>query len=271
MKSNKAIGIFDSGIGGLTIAKAIKNIMPHESIIYFADLKHLPYGDKSKDIIIEYSKRITTFLLLKQCKAIVIACNTASANALKEVKNLAYNRALVFDVITPVINTISYQRYRKIGVIATQSTINSHIYKKNITKLNSDIKIFELATPLLAPIIEKGFYNHKIYHVILKKYLSNFKFIGIDSLILGCTHYPLIIYEISSFFDHLVTVINSAKIVADNLLFKLRNNNLLYQHINPEYHFYFSDESKSFKKTVKIMFGNKIIFNKVNMHILNNV
>lgn len=261
MKSNKAIGIFDSGIGGLTIAKAIKNIMPHESIIYFADVKHLPYGDKSKEIIIEYAKKITTFLILKQCKAIVIACNTVSANAFEEVKKLANNQALVFDVISPVIERVSYQNYRKIGVIATQSTIDSHIYEKNIKKLNSDIKIFELATPLLAPIIESGCYNHAIISIILKKYLSNFR--EIDSLILGCTHYPIILYEINTFFNHLVKVINSSRIVANHLFFNLQNYNLLYKHINPEYHFYLSDESKHFEKIAKIMFGNKIMLKNI--------
>lgn len=264
MNSNQAIGIFDSGIGGLTIAKEIKNIMPHESIIYFADSKNLPYGDKSKEIIIEFSKKITTFLLLKKCKAIVIACNTASANAFEQVKKIASNKALVFDVISPVIETVSYQNYSKVGVIATKLTVDSHIYKKNINKLNSYIKIFELATPLLAPIIEKGFYNHKIYNIILEKYLSNFRFLEIDALILGCTHYSMILEEISNFFNNSVEIISSEKIVANHLLLNLKNKNLLYHHIiKPKYSFYLSEYNQYFEKIAKIMFGNKISLKKI--------
>lgn len=264
MKLNQSIGIFDSGIGGLVIAKAIKNIMPNESIIYFADLKNLPYGNKSKKKIIEYSKNITNFLLLKQCKVIVVACNTVSANALEEIKNLSYNKALVFDVISPVIEKLSFLNYNKVGVIGTESTINSHIYKINIQKINSNIQIFELATPLLVPIIEQGPYNRLIYDTILEKYLSNFRLNKIDILILGCTHYLMILYEISRFFNHVVKVCNSSKIVANYLFSELGNKNLLSKQIDyPQYEVYFSNYSKYFEKITKIIFGHQIIFKKI--------
>lgn len=267
MKANQAIGIFDSGIGGLTIAKEIKNIMPYESIIYFSDSQNLPYGDKSKEIVIEYAKKITTFLILKKCKVIVIGCNTISAYAVEEINKIAYNKALVFDVISPVIKQVSVKNYSNIGVIGTKLTINSHIYKTSIQKINADIKIFELATPLLAPIIEKGFYNRLIYNnIILENYLSHFMFSKIELLILGCTHYSIILDEISRCLNNLnkiIEIISSEKIVADSLFFHLKNNNLLYKQVYPKYNFYLSDQNKYFEEIAKIIFGNEIVFKKI--------
>jgi glutamate racemase len=266
MKSEQSIGIFDSGVGGLTVAKEIKRLMPNENIVYFGDSKHLPYGDKSKETVIGYSTKITKFLLSKKCKAVVIACNTASANALSDVQQIAQKRALVFDVISPVAEKVSFELLNKVGVIATKATVSSHIYKKSIHQLNPHLLIEELATPLLAPMIEEGFYNHQISKVVLRTYLNNPKFNQIDAIILGCTHYPLIANEVSQYFENSVKVIDSPTIVANHIFHELNKNNLLRKSKeNPNYQFYLSDITKHFEKVAKMIFGNKIEFELVSL------
>lgn len=265
MNSNQAIGIFDSGVGGLTIAKAIHENIPNESIIYFGDSKHLFYGDKSKKIILQYSKNISEFLLAKECKAIVIACNTVSANAVDEIKDLTHGKAVVFDVISPIVKKISYQSYQRIAVIGTKATINSHIYKKCIHKLNPYIEVIELATPLLAPVIEEGFYNHPISNIVLSTYLLNLKSIKIDAIILGCTHYPMISLEVKKFFNESVQVIDSPKIVADYLFYKLRKMNLLNKELNPKNYFYLSHYTEHFVKNATMIFNKKIKFEQIHL------
>ncbi len=196
LKANQPIGIFDSGVGGLTVAKEVKRLLPNEDLIYFGDTKHLPYGEKSKEAIIEYTTKITQFLLQQNCKAIVIACNTATANALKEVEELVNGEVPIIDVINPVAEKVAFEIHNNVGVIATKATVNSGLYKKSIRKHNKFIKVDELATPLLVPAIEEGFKNHPITHAIIYNYLSNHKLKNIETLILGCTHYPLLIDEI---------------------------------------------------------------------------
>ena len=195
------IGIFDSGIGGLTVAHAIKEALPNESIIYFGDTQHLPYGEKSEKLITEFSLKITEFLIKKKCKVIVIACNSASSIAYKNVKNLARNIP-VFNVIDPVTNMISGDpKCVNIGVIGTKATITSNIYSKKILERDPEKNIYSLSTPLLAPMIEENFIKDEIREGIIENYLSNSILKDIDSLILGCTHYPLILNEISSFYN----------------------------------------------------------------------
>jgi glutamate racemase len=169
---NKPIGIFDSGIGGLTVAKAIAEALPNETIIYFGDTAHLPYGDKSKESITMYSKRITAFLLAKGCKAIVIACNTASAHAYADLKK-AYPKVPILNVIDPTVDyCLTKYKKGKIGVIATRGTIKSRIYPRKLNKENPKLEVPQTATPLLAPMIEEGFFNNKISKTIINSYLS---------------------------------------------------------------------------------------------------
>lgn len=253
------IGVFDSGVGGLTIAKEIKRQMPYESIIYFGDTKHLPYGDKSREAIIRFSEKITGFLLENNCKAIVIACNTATANALKEVKDLAKNKSIIFDVINPVSERVAYEIHNHVGVIATKSTVNSGIYKKSIRRYNKFIKVDELATPLLVPLIEEGFRNHVLTHSAIEHYLSNQKIKNVETLILGCTHYPLLLDEIKQFYGNKVRVIDSPKIVANHIKEQLLRFNLLNDgKENVFTKFYLSDLTKNFEKISKKFFGKSI-------------
>ncbi|MGS0747119.1 glutamate racemase [Halpernia sp. GG3] len=259
LSASQPIGIFDSGVGGLTVAKEIKRLMPHENLIYFGDTKHLPYGDKSKDAIIGYSVKIAQFLLNKNCKAIVIACNSATANALKEVLEIVQSQALVFDVINPVAEKVAFEIHTNVGVIATKATINSGLYHKSIRKHNKFIKVDELATPLLVPAIEEGLKNNAITHSIIYHYLSNQKLKNIETLILGCTHYPLLIDEIRQYYGNRVRVIDSPNIVANQVRHLLEKKHLLNEK-NPEptYDFYLSDITKNFEKISKKFFGKSI-------------
>ena len=259
LSPEQPIGIFDSGVGGLTVAKEIKRLLPNENLIYFGDTKHLPYGEKSKEAITGYSKEITQFLLDKNCKAIVIACNTATANALSEVMELVNKQVPVIDVINPVAEKVSYEIHNNIGVIATKATVNSGLYKKSIRKHNKFIKVDELATPLLVPAIEEGFKNHPITHAIIYNYLSNSKLKNIETLILGCTHYPLLIDEIKQYYGNRVRVIDSPNIVANQLKMILDQHHLLNSNNpKPEYKFYLSDITKNFEKISKKFFGKSI-------------
>ena len=233
--------------------------MPHENFIYFGDTAHLPYGEKSRETIIGFSLKITQFLLENNCKAIVIACNTATANALQEVKELVGNQALVFDVINPVAEKVAFEIHQNVGVIATKATVNSGLYRKSIRKLNKYIQVDELATPLLVPAIEEGFVNHPITHAIIYNYLSDKKLKNIETLILGCTHYPLLIEEIKKYYGTRVRVIDSPKIVASYVRDILSKNDLLNpQHEEGNTDFYLSDITKNFEKISKKFFGNKI-------------
>ena len=259
LRPQQPIGVFDSGVGGLTVAKEIKRLLPQEDIIYFGDTKHLPYGEKSKEAIVQYSKQITQFLLDQNCKAIVIACNTATANALPEVLELVDGRVPVIDVINPVAEKVSYEIHNNVGVIATKATVNSGLYRKSIRKHNKFIKVDELATPMLVPAIEEGFKNHPITHAIIYNYLSNNKLKNIETLILGCTHYPLLIDEIKQYYGNRVRVIDSPNIVANHLKIILEKYHLLNEsNANPFYRFYLSDITKNFEKISKKFFGKSI-------------
>ena len=259
LKAEQPIGIFDSGVGGLTVAKEIKRLLPNENLIYFGDTKHLPYGEKSREAIIEYSTKIARFLLEKNCKAIVIACNTATANALKEVVEVVGGRVPVIDVINPVAEKVAYEIHNNVGVIATKATVNSGLYRKSIRRHNKFIRVDELATPLLVPAIEEGFKNHPITHAIIYNYLSNSKLKNIETLILGCTHYPLLIDEIKQYYGNRVRVIDSPNIVASQLSMILDKYHLLHpENPHPEYEFYLSDITKNFEKISKKFFGKSI-------------
>lgn len=253
------IGIFDSGVGGLTVARELRRMLPLENFIYYGDTKHLPYGDKSPQAIVGYVTKITDFLLSQNCKAIVIACNTATANALKEVLELVQGRVPVIDVISPVAEKVAFEIHTNVGVIATKATVSSGLYKKSIRKHNKFIKVDELATPLLVPAIEEGFKNHPITHSIIYNYLSSPKLKNIETLILGCTHYPLLIEEIRHFYGNRVRVIDSPRIVISALKTELEQHNLLNTETKGTYHkFYVSDLTRNFEKISKKIFGNSI-------------
>lgn len=257
MNDNRPIGVFDSGVGGLTVAREIKRLLPHESIIYFGDTKHLPYGEKSREAITRFSVKITKFLLRQNCKAIVVACNSATSNSIEAIKETA-GEVPVIDVISPVAKKVAYELNQKIGVIATKATVNSGAYKNGIRKLNRHIKVVELPTPLLVPIIEEGFFNTSVSRNAIESYLSNKKIEDIDTIILGCTHYPLIEKEINSVLQGKVKVVNSPLIVVNHLIHELSQRNLLSNEEHPEYHFFLSDYTLNFARLARQFFGKSI-------------
>lgn len=264
LEANQAIGIFDSGVGGLTVASAIKNILPNETIIYFGDTAHLPYGDKSAKSIQYYSNQISEFLLKKDCKIILIACNTASAYAYEEVKKTVANRAIVLNVIEPVITYIATNfSYRKIGVIGTKGTINSGIYPQKLKQQKPDLEVTSLAAALFVPMVEEGFIYDDISNAIIRSYLSNEKLANIEALILGCTHYPIIKNQIRKFYDFRVNVIDSASVVARNLLQVLKKENLLCTTCTNNSQFYISDHTEYFEKIARIFFEDDLNLQKI--------
>jgi glutamate racemase len=257
------IGIFDSGIGGLTVAQAIKQLLPNETLVYFGDTVHLPYGDKSEAAIQAYSIKITDVLLKKGCKVIVIACNSASSAAYELLKEYVRKDAHIINVIDPMVDYVTrYFANKKVGLIGTKRTVQSGIYARKIEEANCGISLQSLATPLLAPMIEEGFFNNQISHEIIAQYLTDDELKNIDALVLACTHYPLIKKEISEFYQHKIPVLDSAVIVAEALHLYLLENDLLNFQTVQENHFYVSDYTESFEASTKLFFGERVKLEK---------
>ena len=256
MNQNSPIGLFDSGIGGLTVAKAVRRMLPNEDIIYFGDTAHLPYGDKSTTAIQSYAIKITNFLLDNDCKAILIACNSASAAAFELVKMYAGSKAVILNVIDPAVEYVA-RRYanKDVGLIGTVQTVYSNVYTKKIEALNKNVVMHSLATKLLAPMIEEGFFEHNISESIINTYLSDIQLNDIEALILGCTHYPLIKKEIENYYKGKVEVIDSSAIVAKKLGDTLKERNLENNGSSiGTKKFFVSDYTKSFEQSTKIFF-----------------
>lgn len=262
MADKRPIGIFDSGIGGLTIAKAIGKLMPYERIIYFGDTAHLPYGDKSSESIRHYTRQIVKLLFDKGCKIVVIACNTASAIAYQELKKL-YNgkKGTVINVIDPVIELLSDKNpNNRIGIIGTKRTIASRAYPLRIKKTHPHLIVSCLATPLLAPMVEEGFFNNNISQTIINAYLSKSNLKEIDTLILACTHYPLIKKEVANYYKGNVKILDSTEVVAKSVLNYLEKNDQRSDGNTKvtDHQFYVSDHTTSFEKTTSVFFGKKV-------------
>ena len=259
MPNSAPIGIFDSGIGGLTLAHAITELMPQENVIYFGDTAHLPYGDKSATAIQAYSVKICNLLLEKNCKLILIACNSASAAAYDLVKAYVGTKAKVVNVIDPVIAYLDQNWENKtLGLIGTKQTVNSGIYANKAEALGKNIHIKSMATPLLAPMIEEGFFSHTISEQIIKEYLAQPALNGIEGLILGCTHYPLIKPQIDAYYKGSIPVIDTSIIVADEIKRILQADDMLHAGSESSRQFFVSDYTDSFEKSTQIFFGKAI-------------
>ncbi len=255
---HQPIGVFDSGIGGLTVANAILKHLPKEEIIYFGDTFHLPYGDKSADAIRYYSLKIVKFLLEKNCKMIVIACNSASSAAYEVLLDFFKGQALFVNVVDPLVEAVTQKQYKHVGVIATKATIRSGIYESKLQNAQPGLKVNSMATPLLVPIIEEGYFNDNISEAVIERYLSHKSFKGIEALLLACTHYPLIRKNIENYFLGKVKVFDSTDVVAEVVREKLFKNDLLNNQKRNAHHFYVSDYTKSFEETTRIFYQEKI-------------
>lgn len=257
--TSSPIGIFDSGIGGLTVAKAVHQLLPNENIIYFGDTAHLPYGDKSTAAIQAYAVKICNVLLQQNCKIILIACNSASVAAYDLIREYVGSRASVMNVIDPMINYISeVHSQENVGLIGTKQTIQSGVYKQKVSQLSRGIELKSLATPLLVPMIEENFFRNSIREGIIEAYLSREEIKGIKSLILGCTHYPLIKEPIQKYYKSEVQVLDSSEIVAKSLKGLLELHNMSNKGDQVFQKFYVSDFTQSFETSTKLFFGKHV-------------
>lgn len=256
-KSNP-IGIFDSGLGGLTVAKSIHNLMPSENIIYFGDTARVPYGSKSPETVIKFSVEIVNFLMSHQVKMIVVACNTSSAYAIETIKKIS--DVPVTGVIEPgVLNAVTITKNNKIGIIGTTATINSNIYSNKIRQKNPKLKVYSIACPLFVPVVEEGWIKKNLTSEIIKEYLKTLKTAKIDTLILGCTHYPLLKNKIMKFFDDDISIIDSGKVTAEYINKMLSEKNLLNDNEERgELSFFVSDMPHKFSELGSNFFGNEI-------------
>lgn len=226
MSIQAPIGVFDSGVGGLTVVKEIMRQLPGENMVYFGDTARVPYGSKSKATILKYSRQIVHFLTQKEVKAIVIACNTASALALDEIKQ-EINIPLIGVVEPGAKMAAESTKNNNIGIIGTESTIKSGIYSKYLREINPDITVVSRACPLFVPLVEEGLLEDRITDDVIERYLHELKEYGIDSLILGCTHYPLIRNAIGRYMGMDVTLVNPAYETAKSLKTLLKEQGLL--------------------------------------------
>lgn len=261
MKTNASspIGIFDSGIGGLTVAERIIRDFPTEDIVYFGDTAHLPYGDKSEELIRQYSRRISEFLIDEKCKLIIIACNTASSVAYEELSRDFGSKVFFVNVVDPAARGISKMKgVSDIGIIGTQRTIRSDIYAEKLKQLRPEMRVHSLATPLLAPMIEAGFFNHQISETVIETYLSDEKLKPIQALILACTHYPLIKTQIEQFYKGRTRVFDSTDFISEEVGIILDKYRLHSEKKNRKDHFYVSDLTESFEKTTRLFFKGEI-------------
>lgn len=261
MKENeKYIGVFDSGIGGLTVVKSIVESMPNENIIYFGDTAHVPYGSRSKEQITQYVLNDVKFLNTFSIKAIVIACNTADAIAKETVEN-KYSDIPVFGVVEPASKMAAGTTVNgKIGIIATNATVNSRAYERTIHKYREDAEVISLACPLLVPLVEEGRFKKgdKVIEKVLTEYLTPLKNQGIDTIVLGCTHYPLLYDIIKDILGDGVNIISSSVAAAATLKNELSEKNLLKETDKSERKYFVSDNAEFFEKQALIFMGDAL-------------
>ncbi len=237
----RPIGVFDSGVGGLTVVKEILKVLPSEKIIYIGDTARVPWGTRGKKTIINFSKQLASFLLEKRVKVVVIACHTASSVAFpilkKEIKEP------VLGVIGPSLKeVIEKSKNRRVGLIGTPATIKANAWSKGLKKEDSKIKLFSVSCPLFVPLVEEGLIDHRVTQILAKEYLQPLIKKRIDTLILGCTHYPLLKSMIKKTVGDLI-LINPGQATAKALKKYLIENKLQADHKQPVHYFYFTDLS----------------------------
>lgn len=257
-RNSNPIGVFDSGIGGLTVVKELSRELPHEDIIYFGDTARLPYGIKSKETIIRFSLENVLFLLRQNVKLIVIACNTSSSIALSALKR--HFNVPIIGVIEPGIKqALNEKKSQAIGIIGTRATVRSKAYERGIKKFEPGAKVIAKECPLFVPLVEEGWLNEKVTRDVAAHYLEVLKKQGVKTLILGCTHYPLLKSVIQKVVGKDIKLIDSAKAVAIEVKNVLTKRALLNsKNTKPEYSFYVSDELTNFAVMGRRFLGREI-------------
>ncbi len=258
--ADRAIGIFDSGVGGLTVLKAIRDLLPGENLIYFGDTARVPYGTKSQRTIIRYSIQNARLLESYRIKMLVVACNTSSAHAL-EILREEFPFPVIGVVKPGAKLAVSATKGGKVGVIGTEATVKSHAYRKEIISLNPFCEVYEKACPLLVPLIEEGWLDDPITKEVVRRYLEPLVEEGIDTLVLGCTHYPLIKGVIGELYPHL-NLIDSADAVAKeverNLPTKRKGERGFVKVL-------VSDRTERFERIAKMIMGREVRVEEVNI------
>ncbi len=252
------IGVFDSGLGGLTILKEFLKVLPQYDYVYLGDNARTPYGNKSQELIYNYTKEAVNFLFRKGCQLVIIACNTASAKALKKIQQewlkKHYPSRRVLGVIIPAVEEVSEiikfaSKANCIGVIGTRSTIESGVYNKELSKHCKNFKIYEQACPLLVPLIEEGWIKKRETRMILKNYLRPLKQKKVNILILGCTHYPILLKPIKEIMGRQCRVLNPPEFIARKLEDYLKRHSEIKRNIskNKKVVYYTTDKAERFK------------------------
>ena len=260
------IGIFDSGVGGMTVARAIEHICPGYPLIYFGDIARTPYGSKSPATIIEYSRRNTEFLLEHGATVIVIACNTAAATASEILRN-QYS-VPILDVITPATHkATAVTKKNRIGIIGTRATIRSGVYEQRIQVNNPGCKVISQACPLLVPLVEEGWLNKRETKMILRRYLHPLRIRQVDTLVLGCTHYPLLTPLIQARIGKRVQMIDSSIELALHLKEFLKNHSQIADKLQQSApsHFFVSDSTQPVRQLADRIFGRTITLENVDV------
>jgi len=260
------IGIFDSGVGGMTVAKAVEQLLPEKNLVYFGDVARTPYGSKSAETICRYARQDTQFLLNKGAKIIIIACNTAASVASDLLQ--AEFSVPIFEVITPAIErALAVSAGNRIGVIGTRATIKSNIYETKIRQAREGAKVFSQPCPLLVPLVEEGWLDKRETKMIIRRYLHPLKHKGVDTLVLGCTHYPLLKHLIIPRIGRKVNVIDSSTAVADMVKKYLQNHPEVDKSLatGGENFYYVSDVTDAARMTAQRIFGRELDLIQVDM------
>jgi glutamate racemase len=265
MKSrrNRPIGIFDSGVGGLTVAKSIRRELPEEDIIYFGDTARVPYGNKSRATIIRFTSEIMAFMTKKKVKTVVVACNTASSLSLPFLKK-TYNIPIIGVINPGVKEAVRISRNKRIGVIGTRSTVASGAYDRELAKIGRSYRLFSKCCPLFVPLVENRFINNRITYEVAQRYLKEIKAKGIDTLILGCTHYPILRAVIKKVMGN-VRLVDSSSAAAKEVkeTFSKKKLETCRRGRPGRMKCFVSDDAESFRKIAGIFLNERISVKKV--------
>jgi glutamate racemase len=248
-----AIGVFDSGVGGLTVVSALRRRLPHESILYLGDTARLPYGSKSPDTVLRYTRRNVEFLVERGVKAVVVACNTASALALP---HLHSEEIPTWGVIGPGARKAAGVSRGRIGVIATEATVRSDAYPRALREVRPDLEIHSQACPLFVPLVEEGWHDDPVTEQVAERYLRPLLDKGIDTLVLGCTHYPLLVPVLQRVAGPEVTLVDSAEAVAEVVAAGLAERHLEATHAEPSHRLCVTDAGESFHRLAGRILGD---------------
>ena len=250
---NRKIGVFDSGLGGLTVVREMQKLMPEESVVYFVDIARLPYGSKSKETITEFSHQIMRFLLKHDVKAVIIACGTASANALEDLQK-TYDLPITGVVEPGAREAARTTKNGRIGITGTEATIRSGAYDRLLAGLDPQIKVYSRACPLFVPLVEEGWFKDDITRSVVQRYLAELKTQQVDTLVLGCTHYPLLKRLIGEEIGEEVILVNPSSSVVKEMKEYLLRHDMQSDAEQGEYEFYVSDSTEKFRQ-----FGQQVL------------